>query len=120
MFDRDLLPIAIPHGRSGDTGFLSVYFMPRLHHDGPTLAAYPDWSDWPAIVRNLTFTIKVNGNNAAFTQTSAAPSTPKWNAVLPDTLPVLSWFNVDRRVTRVSTYDQSDLVSTVSDLYARM
>src|SRR4051794_27553198 len=112
MLERDLLPIPIPHGRVGDTGYLSVYFVPRLLRNGPTLAAYSDWSNWPAVVRAMTFTIKVNGSNVAFTQTSAAPSTPKWNAVLPDTLPVLSWFNVDRRVTRVATYDQSDLVST--------
>src|SRR4051812_28686205 len=110
--DRDLLPIAIPHGRSGNTGYLSVYFAPRLHANG-VLGDFSDWTDWPAVVRAMNFTIRVNGNVVAFTQTSADPSTPKWNAVLPDNLLVQAWFNIDRRVTRVASFDQTSLVSTV-------
>src|SRR5882757_8992447 len=112
MPDRELLPIAIPHGKDGNFGLVSVYLMPRLGF-GPKLSDFPDWSDWPAVVRAMTFTIRVNGAISAFSQISAPPSSPKWHAVFPGDLDVFGWFNIHREVTRVATYNQSNLASTV-------
>ncbi len=44
--ERHLLPIPLPHGRSGTTGSLTVFFAPRLRHQGP-LWDYQEWVDWP-------------------------------------------------------------------------
>ena len=82
MPSRDLLPIAIPHGRSGNTGFVSVYLMPRLGF-GPELSDFDDWTDWPAVVRAMTFTIRVNGNPVAFTQTSRGAEHPEVERGVP-------------------------------------
>ncbi len=41
-----LLPFALPRGRTGSTGRLTVYFSPRLK-EGGRLGRYNAWVDWP-------------------------------------------------------------------------
>ena len=47
-----LLPFALPRGRDGTTGRLTVYFSPRLK-ERARLGRYAAWVDWPATLAGL-------------------------------------------------------------------
>ena len=53
-----------PTAAAGTTGFLTVYFSPRLRHQGP-LWHYQEWVDWPDTVNDhMTIDVVVNGVSA--------------------------------------------------------
>mgnify|MGYP000897100303 CR=1 FL=1 len=84
---RCLVPIPLPHGRTGNTGRLSIYFSPRLL-EGGVLSDYPDWRDWPAALASFSYRVHVNGAQVPFSVVSPVPSTTKWKAVFAAATPV--------------------------------
>ena len=47
MPDADLVAFPLPTGRSGNTGFVTVLFAPRLRTEG-VLNDWDDWKSWPS------------------------------------------------------------------------
>ena len=119
MPDRYLLPIPLAHGRSGNTGFLSIYFSPRLVTEGP-LSTYPDWVNWPATLASFNFEILINGVKKAHTVVGAAPSSAKWTAVFPGKTDVGRWRVVDRTGTQVRSFEENTLTDSVRDIYGKV
>ena len=66
---QHLLPFALPTGRDGNTGRLTVYFSPRLKEAG-VLSDYSEWLDWPATLDgpNLSLVVEVNDSLAGAPQ----------------------------------------------------
>jgi hypothetical protein len=87
MPERHLLPIPLPHGRSGKTGFLTVYFAPRLRERGP-LSAYPEWERWADTVNALAITVEINGVPQVPTRVTPLAEPAAWQAVFADDTPV--------------------------------
>ena len=86
--ERHLLPIPLPHGRSGTTGSLTVFFAPRLRHRGP-LWHYQEWADWPDTVNNnMSIQVFVNGVSRPFTKVTPLADSAAWRAVFADVTPV--------------------------------
>lgn len=123
MPERHLIVTPLPNGRSGNTGFLSVYFAPRLREAG-ILADYPDFRDWANLAAGLSAQILLDGvalAPGAITRVSPAPMTAAWRAVFgpPATspLPVQVATFIDRRTSAMVTMDSAALASLTTELY---
>src|SRR5688572_12029450 len=115
MPDRYMMAVPLPHGRDGNTGFMSIYFSPRLVGGG-TLNDYPDWKNWPAARGLFNLQVFVNGVQRNFNVVSAAPSSTKWLAVFPTSTTVKKWQFVDRTFTQLKTFDENGLTNSVRDM----
>ncbi len=87
MPERHLLPIPLPHGRAGQTGFLTVYFAPRLRERGP-LSDYPEWEQWADTVNAMTIAVVINGVPQVPTRVTPLAEPAAWQAVFADDTPV--------------------------------
>ena len=105
MPDRHLLPIPLPHGRAGQTGFLTVYFAPRLRERGP-LSDYPEWEQWADTVNAMSITAVINGVPQVPTRVTPLAEPAAWQAVFADDTPVSGhrpkdWRSLDARGLQV-------------------
>src|SRR5262245_973999 len=87
MPDRHLLPIPLPHGRAGRTGFLTVYFAPRLRERGP-LSDYPEWERWADTVNAMNITVAIDGVPQVPTRVTPLAEPAAWQAVFANDTPV--------------------------------
>ncbi|HET9547231.1 MAG TPA: hypothetical protein VFO97_05320, partial [Desertimonas sp.] len=95
--ERQLLAIPLPHGRTGSTGLLTVYFSPRLLQGGP-LWHYAEWEHWPDTVNTqLSIDVIVNGASRPFTRVTPLAEPAAWQAVFADDTPVSGYRPTDWR-----------------------
>ena len=116
---RHLLPFALPAGRTGRVGRLTVYFSPRLKDRG-RLRDYPEWLDWPAtLTGSLALRVLVDGSRVGHRVLSAVPSSAVWTAVFGPGTPVAAHRVVDFRDTPLRPMASGDFSASVLDLYLR-
>ncbi len=96
MPERHLLPIPLPHGRDGQTGFLTVYFSPRLRSKGP-LFDYPEWEHWADTVNAMAINVVVNGVPQVPTRVTPLADPAAWDAVFDRRTPVSAYRPTDWR-----------------------
>ncbi|GAA4967774.1 hypothetical protein GCM10023205_35970 [Yinghuangia aomiensis] len=122
--------IALPAGLSADgaTAHLSVFVAPRLESDeSDTLAAFPDFQDWPARIAGASFALAAGDADGAqdgtppipLTRTSAPPDSDLWRFCFPATTTPVDRFRFDdhRQSTAVS-YPAQQIADTTRESYA--
>ena len=119
MPEQHLLPFALPHGRAGSTGFVTVYFAPRLKESGP-LSDYPAWLNWAATVNALNIQILVDGLPRPSTRVGITADPNIWAATFAPNTPVDPHRFEDWSETPLLTVPTSDFNDAVLDLYARV
>jgi hypothetical protein len=118
----------LPRGLSPDgTSFLfSAFVSPRLLTDSasPTLALFPDWTDWPATVRSMSFSLVPPGSPPIpATVVSPPPDSASWQRLFAESARVESFVWQSWSGRRVWSYPAGKvrdyLVSTYSTLIAK-
>ncbi len=116
-----LFPFAIPHGISpAGAGRLAVFLSPRLII-GDDLASHPDWLDWPAVVDQLTFTVRINGTTlapASVSMPNPQHDSATWQAVFDKSTPVTTFQHSDLSQVALDTFPESEFIDDVRALYA--
>ncbi len=116
---RHLLPFALPTGRTGRIGRLTVYLSPRLKEKG-RLRDYPEFLDWPAtLTSRLGLQVRIDGAVVSHRVVSAPPSSDVWTAVFGPRAPVNAHRFVDFSATVIQPMATSDFSTAVLDLYVR-
>ncbi len=102
---QQIIWTALPHGIANGRLRLSVLISPRLSGPGTlTLNDFPDFQDWPAIVRGLKFTAVFDGGpTLAATPLFHEPQAPR--SEMPDSA---LWKALFPRSTAVASYDFDD------------
>jgi hypothetical protein len=117
---------ALPNGLTpaGDRLRLSVLVSPRLTANAATgtLAEFPSFEDWPAIVAGLSFTVEfLGGPSVAATRVvepgKPALDSPAWNALFPSTFPVNSYAFDDRSGVPVRSFPTKKVLSFLANAY---
>ncbi|BAK33546.1 hypothetical protein MLP_05320 [Microlunatus phosphovorus NM-1] len=116
---RHLLPFALPTGRTGPTGRLTVYLSPRLKADG-VLADYPEWVDWPATLAGLNLRVRVDGAIVPHRVVSPVPSSAVWAATFTPDAPVDGHRFVDFSHTPLQPMASGRVATSILDTYVRM
>ncbi|WP_157248159.1 hypothetical protein [Nonomuraea typhae] len=116
--------ITLPGGYLPDGSLrASVFVAPRLEADGPaTLAAFPDFLDWPASLTGAVFRADVDDPAAPFEgvrPVGPPPDPALWRALFGPHTPVRSYVFDDYRGHEVRTYPAKDVSSAVRGGYAR-
>src|SRR5262249_41967556 len=99
--------LALPHSSADDAEFhVSLFVGPRLSDDG-TLADYPLFADWAALLLDAGTTIElVDQSGVAYTVALvSSPEPPARRAVFPPTTPVKGWATKTPPVAGAVTYD---------------
>lgn len=122
--EQHLQWISIPAGSTpGGAGLrLSVFVAPRLRTDeATTLAPFPDFGDWPARVRDATFTVELDdGTRIPATLASDQPDSQLWSALFSPSTP-LEPFEFDDYADRpFVTYSAREVLSCLRQIYARV
>ncbi|MFT4165941.1 MAG: hypothetical protein QM650_11940 [Microlunatus sp.] len=115
---RQLLPFALPSGRTGSVGRLTVYLSPRLKANG-VLADYPEWVDWPATLAGLNLRVRVDGAVVPHRVVSPTPSSAVWAATFAPDAPVNAHRFVDFSHTPLQPMASGQIASSVLDTYVR-
>ncbi|HET8970718.1 MAG TPA: hypothetical protein VFN19_06655, partial [Candidatus Nanopelagicales bacterium] len=109
---------ALPTGRQGRVGRLTVYLSPRLKESG-RLRDYPEWVDWPAtLTGRLALEVRVDGAVVPRRVVSPPPSSAAWTAVLGPRAPVAAHRFVDFSATPLQPMASGPLSTAILDLYA--
>ena len=121
MPEQHLLPIALPRGRSGNTGYLTVYFSPRLKEPG-VLHDYMEWMRWPDTLASLTIRIGLSDGAATSwvvpTPVGVSADPKKWQNTFRQLTPVDPYRFVDWSKAPLQTVATSDFSEAVLELYA--
>ncbi|MFI1379806.1 hypothetical protein [Embleya sp. NPDC020886] len=122
--------IVLPAGLSSDgtQARLSVFVGPRLASDGPgTLAAFPDFLDWPARVTDATFALALADASGTpdgetplvpLTRTGPPPDSALWQLFFPADTPVEQFEFDDHRQNTMVTYPARELADTTRRSFA--
>ncbi|GCD99141.1 hypothetical protein [Embleya hyalina] len=122
--------IALPAGLSpdGTQARLSVFVAPRLMSDGPgTLAAFPDFRDWPARVAGATFALALGDESGVLdggaavvplTRTGQPSDSALWQLFFPEGTPVEAFEFDDHRQNTMVSYPARDLADTTRQSFA--
>lgn len=94
MAKQKIIWTALPNGVHDGWLHLSAFVSPRLIPEGDehTLAAFPDWADWPG--QDIAFTVSVNGGPGVEAEPvprgsgDPAPSSQLWQQLFTDDTPV--------------------------------
>jgi hypothetical protein len=128
MKQQRLVWTTLPRGLSADgKSFLfSAFVSPRLLTDStsPTLALFPDWTDWPATVRSMSFALVPTGSAPIpATVVSAAPDSASWQRLFAGSARVESFVWQAYSGRRIWSYPAGKvrdyLVSTYSTLISK-
>ena len=114
-----LLPFALPRGRTGSTGRLTVYFSPRLK-EGGRLGRYNAWEDWPSTLSGLSLLVRVNGTDITPNPVGIQASSAVWRAVFAPRTPVAPHRFVDFSDTPRQPMASSDFSERILELYLGM
>jgi hypothetical protein len=117
MPERHLLAIPLPHGRVGNTGFLTVYFAPRLREQGP-LSDYPEWDPWPDTVNAMAINVAIDGVPQVPARVTPLAEPAAWQAVFRSQTPVSGHRPKDWRSTPLQPGPGGDFSEAILALYA--
>ncbi|MFF7245896.1 hypothetical protein ACFZBU_18540 [Embleya sp. NPDC008237] len=122
--------ITLPAGLSpdGTQARLSVFVAPRLESDGPgTLAAFPDFLDWPARLADAEFALLLADASGIpdgetplvpLTRTGPPPDSALWQLFFPAGTPVDRFEFDDHRQNTMVTYPARELADTTRQSFA--
>jgi hypothetical protein len=117
---------ALPNGftPAGDHLRLSVLVSPRLVTNAAagTLAEFPDFVDWPAKVKALTFTVEFQGGPTVAASPVTESGNPAldsaaWTALFADSSSVNSYVFDDRSNLAVRSYPTKKVLSFLTGAY---
>ena len=127
MLKQTITWTALPHGvdgapAAGSTVRLSAFVAPRLWNDQPTstmkLSQFPDFLDWPAVVRGATFKLTFGAGPALdATVTSAAPESDLWGALFKETTDVVPFQFEDLSGAQILTFSAVDAHRAIVDAF---
>ncbi len=119
MPTNHLLPIPLPHGRTGNVGHLSVFLSPRLLESG-ALEPYNAWRQWSRVASALSVEVLIDGVAAPNRRVGVEPDDDLWaNAFAPMT-PVRGHRFVDWSSVDLAALATSDFDTTILSLYAQI
>ncbi len=123
MPEQHLLPIALPRGRNGNIGYLTIYFAPRLKEPG-VLNDYTEWMRWPDTLGSLNIRVQLADSLTSVwvspAQVGITPDPLKWANTFRATTPVSPHRFIDWSQTPLQTVPTSDFNEAVLDLYTRI
>ena len=115
--------ILLPNGLTED-GHLaaSVFIAPRLRpSEAATLADFPDFVDWPAILAGLELEIvRPDGRREAPLDMSVAASSAWWAALFPATTTVRPFVFDDRADRPLVSYPVAEVLAHLRDRWATL
>jgi hypothetical protein len=126
MSTRTTMWTALPNGftAGADKLKLSVLVSPRLVTDGPTgtLAQFPDFLDWPAVVARLTFRVEFQGGPIITAHPVVESGFPAldsavWKALFNDHTPVTSYAFEDKLGIKVRSFPVKKVFSFLKTAY---
>ena len=127
MSIRTIMWTALPNGLTptGNRLRLSVLVSPRLVTDNGvdgTLAQFPEFLDWPAVVAGLRFQVQFQGGPSFVAQPVTEPGDPAldseaWKALFNDTTFVRSYQFDDRNGLNVRSFPTKRVLSFIKDQY---
>lgn len=126
MSTRTIMWTALPNGftAAGDKLKLSVLVSPRLITNGPTgtLAEFPDFLDWPAVVGTLKFRVEFQGGPTITTSPVVEPNFPDldsaaWKALFNSHTPVTSYVFEDKVGVNVRSFPVKKVFSYLKTQY---
>ena len=123
MPEQHLLPIALPRGRNANTGYLTIYFAPRLKEPG-ILNDYMEWMRWPDTLASLNIRVQIADSSRSGwvtpVQVGITPDPLKWANTFRAMTPVSPHRFIDWSQTPLQTVPTSDFNEAVLDLYTRI
>jgi hypothetical protein len=127
MLKQTITWTALPHGVdgapvAGSTVRLSVFVAPRLWNDTSTstmkLSQFPDFVDWPAVVRGAAFEVTfAGGPTLDATVTSAAPESDLWGALFKANTDVIPFEFEDLSGAQILTFSAVDAHRAIVDTF---
>ena len=127
MLKQTIVWTALPHGIDGapDPGAtvrLSAFVAPRLWNDDGTplmqLAQFPDYLDWPNVIRGSTFKVQFSGGTTLdATVASAAPDSAHWKALFKTDTDVIPFAFEDLSGAGILTFSAVEIHETIIDIY---
>lgn len=126
MSTRNIMWTALPNGLTpaGDRLRLSVLVSPRLTANAAvgTLAEFPDFLDWPAVVSGLKFRVEFQGGPSVSATPVTEPGYPApdstaWNALFDKTIPVNSYAFDDRSDLAVRSFPTKKVFSFLQNAF---
>ncbi len=118
---QHLLPVALPRGKSGNTGRITLYFSPRLKQSG-ILADYPEWMNWPETLARMHVRLGLQDNSqsdwVSLNRVSVVPDLLKWRNLFAAATPVNPHRFVDWSKAPYETVATSEFNEAVLDMYA--
>lgn len=118
---------ALPNGIADGAGTLkiSVLVSPRLMDTPPTsqrltLAQFPNWLDWPAILASLRFRVKIDNVARPITSVGSSARSEMWRALFPPSTFVRSYIYDDklREFASIISNPVADIAGYVTSAYA--
>ncbi len=127
MITQQVVWTLLPNGVNAATkrAKASVLVSPRLTLpntvSSPDLSQFPNWLDWPAIIRNANFEILVNGG-AVKADIVSNPDTGIWNAIFPSDTFVKPWVFDEGRLRDkvILSYPVAAIAAIIENLYGEL
>ena len=124
MLEQNITSIAVPAGRNGNTGRLSVMLYLKFKTDGSTsnLEAFPDFKRWPE--KRLQISVFVKSNNivseiSSRNVTNISPDVRVWEAIFPASKSIDDFNFSDFSSKRVRTNSLSRINDFIQKSYKK-
>jgi hypothetical protein len=127
MLKQTITWTALPNGVdgapvAGSTVRVSAFVAPRLWNDQSAstmkLSQFPDFLDWPAVVRGATFKVTfAGGPTLDATVTSAAPESDLWGELFKSDTDVVPFEFEDLSGAQIQTFSAGDAHEAIIDTY---
>lgn len=126
MIKQTITWTALPRSSDGPSLRLSVFMAPRLWNDDPTvkvmpLSQFPDWLDWPDVIRQTTFEVEFDGGpTLPATVESAAPRSDLWKALFKPTTTVKPFAFEDLSGVEILSFPVATVHDTIKGIYQKV
>ncbi|EPX77574.1 hypothetical protein [Litoreibacter arenae] len=128
MTKQTLLWTVVPHGRvpKGEDGEgrlrVSAVVSPRLTPETAaeqSLAAFPDFLDWPALLEQAEFALRIGGQTLKL-RPLGKPDSGLWRKLLTDTTPVAGFEFKDMSAVNLHSFAVKHMLGTLRKHYGRL
>jgi hypothetical protein len=135
MTQQTLIWTALPNGYTTDGKSLrmSVMLSPRLvlnpATEQPVLSTFfPDWEDWPSVLKTASFKVTINGKSISFKYTATTGisrvddelgfvDSSVWKALFNRELPVRPYAYNDLSSNTILSYDTAAMSNKIMNIY---
>jgi hypothetical protein len=118
--DQRIQWIPLPAGHESGNLRISVFVAPRLRTDeGETLALFPDFLDWPSVIRRADFSVQLpDGSSVPMHPLGDPPDSALWMALFGQDTPLAPFVFDDFADRPFVTYSVGDVVAGLRNIYA--